>query len=742
MARVEGGHGEIVFERCGSDEEIVRAGHLAGGFERGPGGTRRDEYGRCGSFPRWRASNSLSCVKSSRQPVSLATFPSFVPGAIMRLRAVALLLSLLSVSAGVFAQAADLERDRMPVANLAGPWRFHAGDDAAWANADFDDSGWSLLMAGESWSVQGYRGTTGVAWYRLRVAVPPRPGLLALSLPDVEESCQVFANGRLIGQIGDLPPRPRYVVIENSLFPIPADAIVPGKPLELAIRVWHWPGFARGSGGGVTSVPRIGDAGAVGELRQLEIHNTFWYRAEDAIDLYVNILTALAGIGLFLLRRSEREYLLWGLSQFFWSVVVAISLGAHFFAIPYLSGNVVYQAVFALANYLQIEFYVIFLRQRRRWLFRNAVFFLLLASMLNLWGVFAPGANRSFFNSSWCEALMHVCVVGMLWRGTRSGRPGAALLLVTNCLMLSANVLAVIAGSRLFSTRPWAHWIAALLSRPLHWPFPISTFGVLGDLEMFAVLAILVLSYTRSRRDEERLESELEAARAVQKVLIPDEVPRIPGFLVQTVYRPASQVGGDFFQIIPLAAGGALIAVGDVSGKGMPAAMTVSLLVGTFRTLAHYTQSPAEILRAMNQRMLARSQGGFTTCLVLRLDGDGTLTMANAGHIAPYVGGLETAVENGLPLGLSAEGAYSETAIRLKGTQSLTVLTDGVVEARNARGELFGFDRTAAISAEPAEEIARRAQQFGQEDDITVLSLRRGGGDGGGGVSALLAEPS
>jgi serine phosphatase RsbU (regulator of sigma subunit) len=307
--------------------------------------------------------------------------------------------------------------------------------------------------------------------------------------------------------------------------------------------------------------------------------------------------------------------------------------------------------------------------------------------------------------------------------------------------MLSANILAVVAGAPLFAARPWAQWMAGLLSRPLHWPFPISTFGVLGDLEMFSVLAILILGYARSRRDEERLESELEAARAVQKVLIPDEVPGIPGFQVQTVYRPASQVGGDFFQIIPLEAGGALIAVGDVSGKGMPAAMTVSLLVGTFRTLAHYTQSPAEILRAMNQRMLARSQGGFTTCLVMRLDGDGTLTMANAGHIAPYVDGRETTVVNGLPLGLAAEGGYSETAVRLTANQALTVLTDGVVEARNARGELFGFDRTAAISAEPAEEIARQAQQFGQEDDITVLSLKRGGGDGGAGPSALLADP-
>lgn len=97
-------------------------------------------------------------------------------------------------------------------------------------------------------------------------------------------------------------------------------------------------------------------------------------------------------------------------------------------------------------------------------------------------------------------------------------------------------------------------------------------------------------------------------------------------------------------QVIPIESGGVLTVVGDVSGKGMPAAMTVSLLVGTVRTLAHYTQSPGEILAAMNQRMLGRSQGGFTTCLVLRLDVNGTLTVANAGHLSPYRNGEELAV--------------------------------------------------------------------------------------------------
>jgi serine phosphatase RsbU (regulator of sigma subunit) len=146
------------------------------------------------------------------------------------------------------------------------------------------------------------------------------------------------------------------------------------------------------------------------------------------------------------------------------------------------------------------------------------------------------------------------------------------------------------------------------------------------------------------------------------------------------------------------------------------------------RTLAHFTHSPSEILNAMNQRMLARSQGGFTTCLVLRVAPDYTITVANAGHLAPYLQGTEVEVTNGLPLGLTVESAYPEAVVALPENAQLTLLTDGVVEARARTGELFGFDRTATLSTRPAESIAHAAQNFGQEDDITVLTLSRASG--------------
>jgi serine phosphatase RsbU (regulator of sigma subunit) len=253
------------------------------------------------------------------------------------------------------------------------------------------------------------------------------------------------------------------------------------------------------------------------------------------------------------------------------------------------------------------------------------------------------------------------------------------------------------------------------------WQYTTCTLSALGAM----TLAILVRDLIRDRAEKQRLAAELAASRAVQQVLIPDRIPLIPGFTVQSVYRPFGDVGGDFFQILPLSEGGALVVIGDVSGKGMPAAMTVSLVVGALSLAVETTTKPGEILAALNRALCGRNRDGFTTCLVIRADADGTLTIANAGHLAPYIDGQELQLDNGLPLGLAAEAAYPQASFKLSRGQHILVLTDGVIEARNKTGKLFGFEGTAAIAKQSAESIAHAAQEFGQEDDITVLTLHR-----------------
>jgi len=253
-----------------------------------------------------------------------------------------------------------------------------------------------------------------------------------------------------------------------------------------------------------------------------------------------------------------------------------------------------------------------------------------------------------------------------------------------------------------------------------HWWYSTTSISVLG----IVTLVIFVRDLIHDRAEKQRLSAELAASRAVQQVLIPEEIPTVPGFELRAVYRPYGEVGGDFFQILPQRDGGVLIAIGDVSGKGMPAAMLVSFLVGALHALSRTCTRPAELLSGLNESVRRRSSGGFTTCLILLIGADGKLAFANAGHISPYRNGEELATEGGLPLGLVAESNYAESRLQLFEGDQITLLTDGVVEARNTAGELFGFERTAAISAEPAELIATQAQEFGQDDDITVLTVR------------------
>jgi phosphoserine phosphatase RsbU/P len=188
---------------------------------------------------------------------------------------------------------------------------------------------------------------------------------------------------------------------------------------------------------------------------------------------------------------------------------------------------------------------------------------------------------------------------------------------------------------------------------------------------------------------------------------------------------PARQVGGDFFRIIPEAHGSVLLVVGDVSGKGLKAAMTVSTIMGALRGCG--SRGPAEILAYLN-RVLYGQVSGFVTCCATLIVSDGTMIHANAGNPAPYRNGEEMTVDSGVPLGILAENSFAETRYQIAPGDRLTFVSDGVVEATNPNGELYGFARTQVISNQPAHSIAHSAREFGQQDDITVLSVTRNAG--------------
>jgi len=317
------------------------------------------------------------------------------------------------------------------------------------------------------------------------------------------------------------------------------------------------------------------------------------------------------------------------------------------------------------------------------------------------------------FTGQWPVPISEIPLAILIFQGFRRGNARGKMIAAAFAIYFLVRLTLSNSLHRMWGIEPYfsmGGWL---------WQYTACTRTALGAV----TLVILVRDLIRDRTEKQRLSAELAASRAVQQVLIPEQLPTFPGFSIQAVYKPFGEVGGDFFQIIPLANGGAVIAIGDVSGKGMPAAMLVSLLVGALHALAKTTARPARLLAGLNESVQGRSRGGFTTCLILHIEGDGTMTFGNAGHISPYRNGQELSCENGLPLGLVEESDYRESTAQLGPGDQLTLLTDGVVEARNEKGELFGFERSAALTAKPAAEIADAAQSWGQDDDITVLTL-------------------
>ena len=233
--------------------------------------------------------------------------------------------------------------------------------------------------------------------------------------------------------------------------------------------------------------------------------------------------------------------------------------------------------------------------------------------------------------------------------------------------------------------------------------------------------------YLRTRTEIATLEGEMAAAREVQRLMVPEHPPQVGGYSIESVYHPAAEVGGDFFQVIPLSSDRALVVIGDVSGKGLRAAMIVSMIVGTLRTVSGFTEEPDKILNELNRHLCGHMQEGFATCLVVRLEGQGRLTLANAGHLPPYVNGTEFSLPGSLPLGLDASAAYEQVSLEMAPGDTVVLLTDGVAEAQNALRVLFGFERVETMLQEgaTAKIVADAAQLHGQNDDLTILRLAR-----------------
>jgi hypothetical protein len=233
--------------------------------------------------------------------------------------------------------------------------------------------------------------------------------------------------------------------------------------------------------------------------------------------------------------------------------------------------------------------------------------------------------------------------------------------------------------------------------------------------------SILCADMVGAARDRAAYAAELQAASTVQQLLLASASRPTPGFQVESVYVPASEVGGDFFFVSPAPDGSLTAIVGDVSGKGLTAAMRVAMILGALRR--ETSHEPDCILFGLNNVLISQGQLGFTTACCIRISLDGEYTLANAGHIAPYLSGVEIESPPSLPLGIAADQSYEVVRGLLKPQERIVLMSDGVPEARSASGELYGFERLSELTLFSAREIAETAQKFGQDDDVTVVIL-------------------
>jgi len=624
-------------------------------------------------------------------------------------------------------------------ATLNGPWQFHLGDDPAWASPALDDatghSGWEQLTAEKPWGAQGHPAYVGFAWYRRHLHLSPAPGAspeFALLNQRIEDVYEIYWNGKLIVRHGEMPPNPSFRYGEGQ------QTISLGQARDgvLAVRVWKQPlvSFDSGEQGGFTAPPEVGSPEAIAaDLATSEykwLHSRQYAFGET---MFTALIALLSLIGW--LRNRDQRVLLW-MAVFSGSwVTSAVLVGMRLpFSFNFALGTL--QPVLGLRDialwFLLIELLQLKDNQRLvRFTWALAIVTIVSTSLDGLLSAvtmsYAEQVADGVLTVIFTVAELYAPVLVIM--GLRC-RPDHARVMVATFAFLSQMIfvvrIALSQGSR------FTHWkLADKIDLPL---FTIdgNSFNLSTIFRLLLLLSVVYAVFRHAREEFRRqhaVEQDLLGAQELQRVLIPDALPSLPGFSLTSAYRPAQEVGGDFFQIIPVddSTGSTLVVLGDVSGKGLRAAMAVSLIVGAARTLADFTSNPAEILAGLNRRLYGRLKGGFVTCLVLRLDPDGTCVVANAGHPAPFLNHEEIASPGMLPLGVTAHAVYEETRVQLEAGDHFVLYTDGLLEARTPAGELFGFERLRALfTGHPnAEQATEVAVNFGQQDDITVLTLTR-----------------
>jgi hypothetical protein len=659
--------------------------------------------------------------------------------------------------------SSQTERDDVSVISLGrakvplyGPWKFQVGDSPldpvtdkpVWAEPGFDDSQWEtvdlerksgmphavygLQDSVPGWTKRGHPGYAGYAWYRIRVRViePAEARVALVGPPEVDDSYQFFVNGALMGSFGDFSgktptvsyTKPMFFAVPQQALPQAGTSMTDGSVLVFAFRVWMDPTTLdlAPDVGGLDSAPVFGSEDAIRDVYKLEWLAQVLSTGSHAVGAIGFVVLALLVFSLKLFDPSDAVYLWVGsvfLLQAGFEALVSVTSWTNLSGIASNRlGGILNSLIYA--GWLMV-WWVWFGRPRPAWL-PFAVFGVAMLNMFSalIGGRYIPAPHQ-------VAAVFHVgdfvsqflffsILIWIIVQGIR--RQG-----VEGWLVLPAVIL--------FGCGLIVQELVDLNVAPFWYPFGVGfTIWQVRDFILVVTLTLLLLRRLLRSLERQRLMAlDVKQAQEVQQVILPEARLVLPGLVIESEYRPAREVGGDFFQIIPNGVDGSLLIVaGDVTGKGLKAGMLVALLVGAIRTAADVCTDPDLILRALNKRLLGRSDAQ-ATCLALTIAREGEVVLANAGHVPPYRNKEAIAMEGALPLGMVDGAEPSVMRFQLVEGDTLVLMSDGVVEATDANRRLFGFERVATLlkTAGTAAEVASAAQEFGQEDDISVIYLTR-----------------
>jgi phosphoserine phosphatase RsbU/P len=636
-------------------------------------------------------------------------------------------------------------------------WRVGVTADPAAATPEFDDSTWDVRDAKSaiadvededhrvgnagSEAMDGSENLPGghkkpFAWFRIHLKLAPnhRPVCLLIELPITqntnmtlgasEPGLDVYANGRKIlpeGPHGDATFRYEEIsrIYHLGLDPNATD-------LTLAIRTLYIPfGYYSYTSFFSRRTFRIGNPEDLQRGWDLWFMHSLFERLPRLVNAILLTVLSLFLLALYFTQRGHTEYLWLALHEILQAPIGFIDLAGSLARIDQIWYAALVLQLVAISAYLYFEFVVAFLSLGKRWpitaLRWTAPILAGVGPTLFLlgghgWLVVATlvfvGLGTALWMIGWSLFIFVTLIAATIRRNFEAG------------LLLIPLVLTIIGIAEPIMTSLLSDSSGHPYRSPLTiqaGPVPIHFAAIADFTGLLAIVLIIFVRFLRIQHDREHAQSELAAARSVQELMIPREKLDTPGYEVDSVYNPANEVGGDFFHVQPLSDGSLLVVIGDVAGHGLKAAMNVSMLMGALRRIPE--RSPAKILESLN-RVLTGSES-LTTCQAILFGANGELVISSAGHLFPYLNSQEIVLPGGLPLGAVPEVSYDEVRLYLHPGDRLLLLSDGVVEARRPTGELFGFDRVHNLSNQTAFYIADAAKEFGQEDDITVLTVRR-----------------